>query len=300
VVAALAVLVVAGSLTAVQQARSAEAEAARAEARADLARDVAEFRSTIAGPARDGEIAATALLRHQLLVVAGDAPDPTVGERLLDQLRAAADELDEAEQAPLPHRAEVLDDATADPVFAQLAAIDGRAADLAATFREATDGARAWLQAVRDLDAAAVAYADSTGDLPETDAPEAVADAWRADQERLADYADAVARAEVNEVSAPLAAAHRQLVDGMRALADEAVSLLEAGDLDGYNALLAERLDADDPFGFGARLDEARAAVADTAIAGPLEDTRARALGLLTDLERLRQATPPRYAPQQD
>jgi hypothetical protein len=296
--AALAILVIGGSATAVQQARSAEAEAARDSARAELARDVATVRTTIADPARDGQTAATALLRHQLLVVAGEAPDATVGERLVDQLRVAADDLDDAEQAPLPERPEVLDDATTDRVFAQLAAIDGRAADLATTFREAADGAEAWLVAVRDLDAAAVAYADSTGDLPEGDDPEVVADAWRAEQQRLADYAAAVARAAENQISAPLAEAHRELVDGMSELAEDAVALLEADDVDGYNALLAERLETADPFEFGSRLDAARAAVADAAISGPLEDARARALGLLTDIEKLRQATPARFGAQ--
>jgi len=82
----------------------------------------------------------------------------------------------------------------------------------------------------------------------------------------------------------------------MRRLTADALDALEDGDLDAYNALLAERLGGEDPFGFASALEDARAEVAEAAVDGPLEDARGRALGLLTELEEVRRATPPPVA----
>lgn len=291
-----ALLVLGGGLTA-QQARNAEASAAAERAaRAEFTGDVGAVRAALADPARDGQRAATALLRHQLLLVAGEAPDATVGERLVARLHTAADELADAAAAPLPDRPDGLPDDTVEPLLEQLAGIGDHATDLADTFRISADDAEAWLAAVRAVDDAARAYADSTEQLPRGDDPGPIAEAWRAERTLLEDYAAALGSAGEHEASAPLAVAHQQLVDGMRDVAGDALTALEAEDIDAYNALLDERLGGEDPFAFGAALEEARAEVAEATIDGPLEDTRARALGLLTELEELRRATPPRLA----
>jgi hypothetical protein len=298
-VGVLAAALVLGGGAAVQQIRTADAAATAAEqrtARADLASDVGTIREGVAAPARDGGSAATGLLRHQLLVLAGEAPDATVGERLTAQMRDAADRLDEAATAPMPDRPSVLPVATVDPVFDRLSGLEDQATDLAVVLRSAADDATAWLDAVRDLDDAAVTYAETTDQLPSGSDPGAIAAAWEADGALLDAYAEAIDRAEGHEASAPLAEAHLELVEGMQELADEALARLRAGDVDGYNAVLADRLGPDDPFGFGTALEDARAEVADAAIAGPLEDARARALGLLTEVEELRRATPAQLA----
>jgi hypothetical protein len=299
VVIALVALLVLASAAAVHQLRSARADAAAAETRtaqAELARDVQTVRERIADPAREGQTAATGLLRHQLLLLAGEAPDPSIGDRLVEQLAAAADRLDEAAGTPVPPRPDALSATVVAPVFDHLDGLDTQAADVADTFRAAAEDATGWLAAVRDLDDAAVRYAGSTDELPGGSDPDELAAAWRAERDRIDEYAGAVDRAGEHEASAPLADAHRLLVDGMGELADEAVARLEAGDVDGYNALIADQLGGDDRFGFAEALDAARDQVADASLAGPLEDARARALGLLTSLEELRRATPAQRA----
>jgi hypothetical protein len=284
---------------AVQQVVAADAAATAAEqrtARADLAREVETVRSAVADPARDGQNAASALLRHQLFVIAGETPDASVGDRLVEELRVASDGLAEAATTPIPQRPSILPVATVDPVFDRLAGLEGQASELAATFADVAEDAASWLAALRGLDDAALAYAGSVDQLPAGDDPDVIAAAWRAEHERLDAYADAVERASDHEASAPLAEAHGQLVDGMRTVADDAVRRLDAGDVDGYNALLADRLAGDDPFGFAAALEDARAEVADATIDGPLEETRGLALGLLTELEELRRVTPAQLA----
>jgi hypothetical protein len=296
--AVIALVALGGGLL-VQQVVRADAAATAAEHRAasaELARDVESLRGALADPAHEGQVAATALLRHQLLLVAGEAPDPAVGDGLVDQLRLAGQELAEAADTPMPDRPSILPVATVDPVFDRLTGLEAQASDLAERFGVAADEAEAWLTAVRDLDEAAMAYGASSEELPSTDDPDAVAAAWRAEHDRLDPYAAAIDQAREHEASAPLAEAHAQLVEGMRELADDAVARLGADDLDGYNALLADRLAGDDPFGFSSQLEEARAEVADAAIDGGLEETRARALGLLTELEELRRAAPAQLA----
>lgn len=298
VIALVALLVLTGAV-AFHQLRSANADAAAAEertARAELARDVQTVRDGIADPTREGQTAASGLLRHQLLLLAGEAPDPSVGDRLVEQLAAAADRLDDAADTPVPSRPDALSATVTAPVFDRLDGLDAQAADVAETFRAAAEDARGWLAAVRDLDEAAVRYAGSTDELPGGSDPDALAAAWRAEQDRIAEYGAAVDQAGEHEASAPLADAHRLLVDGMSDLADEAVARLEAEDVDGYNALLADRLGGDDRFGFAEALEAARDQVADASLSGSLEDARARGLGLLTSLEELRRATPAQLA----
>lgn len=297
--AALVALLVLGGAVAVQQIRSADAEATAGEqrtARAELAHDVGTIREAVADPARDGQAAASGLLRHQLLMLAGEAPDASVGERLVDQLRDAADRLDAAATTPMPDRPAILPVATVDPVFDRLSGLEDQATDLAGVLRAAADDATDWLAAVRDLDEAAITYAEATGQLPDGSDPGAIAGAWEAEDALLDAYGEAVEAAGDHEASAPLADAHRQLVDGMRDLADTSLRRLESGDLDAYNAGLAETLGADDPFGFGKALDEARTEVGEAAVAGSLEDARARSLGLLTEIEELRRITPAQLA----
>jgi hypothetical protein len=298
-VGAAAGLLALGGGVGMQQIIAADAAATAAEqrtARTDLAQDVEDLREALAEPARTGQTAATALLRHQLELVAGQAPDASVGDELVAQLRLASEELADAARTPMPDRPSVLPVATVDPVFDRLLGLEDQAADLAERLAADADEAEAWIAAVRDLDDAAMTYGASTEELPSTDDPDALAAAWRAEAERLDDYAAAVDRAADHEGGAPLADAHGLLVDGMRELAADAAGRLEAGDVDGYNALLADRLAGDDAFGFASALEPAREEVAEAAIDGHLEETRARALGLLTELEELRRAAPAQLA----
>jgi hypothetical protein len=288
-----------GGGVAIQQVRVADAEATAAEqrtARADLAADLGEVRRTIADPARSGQGAASALLRHQLLLIAGDRPDGEVGERLVADLRTAADELGEAATTPMPERPTILPVATVDPIYDRLSGLEDQAADLAGTYRDAADEAETALAALTELETAALRYADESGDVPTSDDPDTVASAWRAERDRLETYRAAVDAAAQRPATAQLAEAHDGLVSGMEQLTADALERLEDGDLDGYNALIAERLGGDDPFGFAGALEAARTEASDAAIDGPLEDARARGLGLLTELEELRRITPAQLA----
>jgi hypothetical protein len=298
VAGALAAVVALGAGVVTYEVRSADAanaEEAASDARADMINDVEQLRASVADPARTGQTNATALLRQQLKALAGEDVDPDLVDRLVEDLRSAADDLEAAAGSPRPERPTAMPVALADPLIARLDGIEQQALDVADRFRTTADEAAGWDTTLRELSAAATTYAEAAGDLPASDDPAAVAGAWRAELDQLSAYADALDEAEADEVRPSLegiADAQRRLIEGMTAVAEDAVSLLDEGDVDGYAALLEEELGGDARFGVSEALADARADIAAQAVEGPLELTRARALGLLTELEDLRRTAP--------
>jgi hypothetical protein len=299
--AALVGALLLGGVLVVQDVRSSDAAAAEAERRSassELTRDVEALRTELATPARDGQQAATALLRTQLNALAGEDVDPALQDQLIDDLRTAADDLDSAAGAPMPQRPAALPVATADPVFARLDGLADQARSLAEDLRAGADVAAAWKGGLEDLSAATSAYAEAS-ELPASDDPDAVAEAWRSELDRLTTFRDdveAAAAAEPRPSLEPLADAKLAWIDGMEDVAERAVALLDAGDLDGYTDLLDDELGGDDPFGSTADLEAARERIGQAAVDGPLQTARSRALGLLTELEELRKASPAHLA----
>jgi hypothetical protein len=279
----------------VRAADAANAEEAARDARADMISDVEQLRVSVAEPARTGQTAATALLRQQLTALSGEDVDHDLVDRLVDDLRTAADELETAAGSPRPERPNAMPVALADPLLDRLDRIEQQATDVADRFRATADEAAEWDTTLRELSDAATTYAEAGGDLPASDEPAEVAAAWRTELDQLEVYADALDDAGADEVRPSLeglADAQRRLIDGMSAVAEDAISLLDAGDVDGYATLLEDQLGGDARFGLSEALAEAREDIATQAVDGPLELTRARALGLLTELEDLRRTAP--------
>jgi hypothetical protein len=291
-----AVVVGAGVVTyETRAADAAHAEEAARDARADMISDVEQLRVSVADPARTGQTAATALLRQQLTALAGEDVDPDLVDRLVEDLRTSADELEAAAGSPRPERPNAMPVALADPLLDRLDGIEQQAADVADRFRTTADEAEAWDATLRELSGAAATYAEAAGDLPASDEPAEVAAAWRTERDQLAVYADALDDAGADEVRPSLeglADAQHRLIDGMSAVAEDAIALLDEGDVDGYAALLEDELGGDARFGVSEALAQAREDIAVEAVDGPLELTRARALGLLTQLEDLRRTAP--------
>lgn len=295
----VAVLLLGGGGYAAAEVRSAEntaASEAREAGERDLLAAVGDARTDLNDPAREGEAAATELLRAQVAALSGEPSDPDTVEGLLAQLRGAADDLDEAAAAPMPQRPSAVPVAAADPVFARLDTLRDQAGDVAGRFRDTADATAEWNAALTEMTAAAATYAEAAEGLPDSDDPEVVADAWRAERDLLDTYRadlDAVSPPSVGPSLQPLVDAQLVLVDGMSELADDAVAALEAGDVDTYADLLDDRLSGSDRFGVSSALADAREQVGrDLTSSGPLETARAHALGLVTELERLGDEAP--------
>jgi hypothetical protein len=292
--------VLAASGMAIVQVRSEAAAAAEAEqlaAQQELDRDVYALRTELVTPAHLAERSAADLLVTVVETVTGSARDNEAVRATLDtlveDLHAAADQLDEGANQPLPARPQAVPIVTADAVFERLETIEVTAGEVAAQLRQAAERAETFASAAHGLSSAATTYAASTGDLPESDDPDVLATAWRAERERLDAYRQAVDVAADTEGLEELATSHHELIETLRSLADDAVTALEAGDIDGYNARLAAVLDDEDASSVGDDLIAATEAALEAAAVSELHEARTAVLELLIDLEDLRRVTGP-------
>jgi hypothetical protein len=294
-----AAVLAAGGL-AIVQVRSEAAAAAEAEqlaAQQELDREVYALRTELVTPAHLAERTAADLLVAVVETVTGSARDDeavrTTLDTLVEDLHLAADQLDEVADQPLPARPQAVPVPTADAVFGRLETIEVQASDVAAQLRQAAERAETFAAAAHGLSSAAAAYAATTGDLPDSDDPDVLATAWRSERDRLDTYRQAVDVAADTDGLEELAASHQQLIDTLRSLADDAVTALEAGDIDGYNARLASVLDDEDAGSVGDDLIAATEAALEAATVAEIHEARTAVLELLIDLEDLRRVTGP-------
>jgi hypothetical protein len=303
--ARLTSLLVAVALTAVAgiallQVRADAAAAEEAERRAaqhELDREVFALRSEMSTPAHEAERTTAELLVTVVETVTGSERDPDAVRETLDRLvadlHAAADHLEGAAAQPLPTRPQAIPVQTADAIFARLRGVEERAGEVAAQVRQAAEEAEAFAAAAHELSSAAATYAASTAELPDSDDPDVLADAWRGERERLDRYREAVDGAAATAGLEELAGSHAELVDTLRALADDAVTALEAGDVDGYNATLTEVLGDEDASSLTDQLVDATEQALEAATLSELQQTRRSLLELLIELEDLRRVTGP-------
>jgi hypothetical protein len=285
---------------AIVQVRSEAAAAAEAEqlaAQQELDREVYALRTELVTPAHLAERTAADLLVAVVETVTGSARDDeavqTTLDALVEDLHAAADQLDEVADQPLPARPRAVPVPTADAVFDRLETIEVQASEVAAQLREAAERAEDFASAAHGLSSAAATYAASTGDLPDSDDPDVLATAWRSERDRLDAYRQAVDVAAETDGLEELATSHQELIDTLRSLADDAVTALEAGDVDGYNERLASVLDDEDAASIGDDLVAATETALEAATVAELHEARTAVLELLIDLEDLRRVTGP-------
>lgn len=293
--AALVVLSLGASLVLADAVRSGQREQAAEEhtARAVLAREVDRRHGTLAPAAMRAHESARVLRDNLAETLAGSGHD--LGELAderdeeLQRLRAAATELNGA--AARPPEPGVATRPGVDPTsFDRLDRIDARAASTAGHLRRTADDAERWARVADPLARQAEAFASR--DLPATEDPGELADRWRSEAGELTDYRDAAEDAAGERGLEEVGRAHLRLVDGMDELAGEAATLLEDGDVEAYHELLDDRLGDEDPFGFGAALEDA---LDEAAAEGPIPETaavRQRCLDLLDELNRSRLAPP--------
>jgi hypothetical protein len=291
---AVAVAAVAGLVQARNATGHAQAQA-RADAQQQLSNELRMVRAAFATPAHAGSDATAALRILAAGAILGserDTADLAADlDRRLATLRDAADALEDASVHPIPDRPSALRVAVVDEVFGQLEPLDDQAARTATHLRDAADHTARVTAASLDLARAASDYAAGSDELPDSDDPEQIASAWRDELDRLADYDAAVSTAETVAAAAPLAQAHRELVDHLIGLANAAIDDLEGDDVDAYNERLTDELGRDSLDALTTEVADASQAVLDPTLR-ELELAQDHVLGLLDQLERIRRATP--------
>ena len=290
--AVVGIVVATAGVVALLQLRSAtlEAEAReRAEAREAFADEVTAVTAALTAPLLEVEAAAQPALGALAETLTGtDRAREAVQtdlDRAVAQLLAAAARLEEASQLPLPARPRVLPVGDVDPPLERLRLLQELAVDVAEGVRSAAVAAHGYGAAAQRLADAAATFASAAEELPDTDDPDDIADAWRDELDGLAEYRSAIDLAAQAPGLEPLVAVHRDLVDMVWALAEASIDDLEEGDIDAYNERLEAALEEQNAEEVG----EALVAASRQALRGPgvtdLEDARVRAEALHAEIE---------------
>ncbi|MBW3661734.1 MAG: hypothetical protein KY469_01440 [Actinobacteria bacterium] len=218
-------------------------------------------------------------------------------ERLESELQEAAVALELASQLEPPEVPRHLIGTPGAQLADELTSLRERAADLATQLRELTEVSQRWSSALVMLEQRARAYVELVESHDPSTDPQELAEAWRAERAPLHAYLDATSRAVEVDGLEPYAMAHRDYVEANLAWVDEAVGLLEAGELDAYNRRYEELFGGPDPFGFTAATTAGAEVALDRGAVAASRAARRMAVALLDDLAKLRRRIPAVLAP---
>ncbi len=268
-------LVIAGAVLAVmtvlqQQAnRDAELAADRAEARAAFAEAVVQRAEDYEPPALAVLQDAPALraVLEQFLSTT-ETTDDELGrqvEVLLAALDADAAAVAELRAREVPEPAEEIDATRAVIVLRELETLRAEADALADEVPVARNDVRTWVGVVRDVNDAVTAHVEQVEAEEATSDPEELIELWRAERPALLRLSAAASAADDVPGLAAWADAHQAYARDLLDWIDEAVGLLQEGELETYNERFDELFATDDPFGFNAAV----AAATEEALASP-------------------------------
>lgn len=258
-------------MTVLQQQANTEAELAsdRAEARAAFARDVVEQVEDYEPPARAVEDDAAELrgTLEQFLTETetSDRVLATQVETTVARLRVAATRIAELAARDIPAPPELIDSNRAVEVLRAMETLRVEADALTAEIPLAIEDAEQWLGLVRDVNEAVAAHVAQVEAEEATSDPTELIDLWRDERPALLRLSAAATAADGVPGLESWGQAHQQYAADLLAWIEEAVALLQDGDLETYNERFDELFDSDDPFGF----DAAVAAATDDALESP-------------------------------
>ena len=256
---------------------------------ADIQDAIYEQRRELRMPAMSARSSISSLrsLTADALVGNGQEPDE-LRDRIADRVEtivAAADRL-EAAGDNIDATGSQTGEPGVDTAAVRLETLLTRVPDIAEQLRTSATDAQELTDAVITLHVAADNYADAADNTPDSTEVDDLIDDWRDERSRLNDYH---ARANAATDHAPIAdhaRAHRTLVEELAGVADDAIADLEDDDLDAYNVRLDGHLDAVDELIDD--IEQSLSGALDGAVA-PLEHVENRTLGLLVELDQVRE-----------
>lgn len=268
-------LVIAGAvlaaMTVLQQRANRDAELA-----ADLAEARASFAEAVVDRAEDYEPPARAVLDDapalrgvlEQFLTTTETTDDELNRRveiLLAALDADAAEVAELRAREVPEPPELIDPTRAVIVLRELETLRAEADALADEVPLAHNDVRTWLGVVRDVNDAMTAHVEQVESEEPTSDPQELIELWRDERPTLLRLSAAASAADDVPGLAAWADAHEAYARDLLDWTDEAVGLLQDGDLDAYNERFDELFATDDPFG----LNAAVAAATEEALASP-------------------------------
>jgi hypothetical protein len=277
--------------------RAAEIEAANTQVRSEIADQYAELASAARlGADSTGELLAN-LQEHLTVTERDDEIIAEEREELKTTVResgAALQRLSTRELPEIPERAD--EDAITEDLEGLVEAQD-RAGTLGMELTTAALRVDFWAETLATLRAQSDRYVETVEGQPDTSDPDQLQEQWEEELEVLGDYRDAAeATAEVPGLG-PLAEAYLTYIDANIEFAQEAIELLEAGEIDEYNDRLREVFGDDDPFGFQQEAADATMQVLELGVLGDLAEARDAAAGFALEVERRQRGLTPSPEP---
>lgn len=268
-------LVVVGAVLAVmtllQQQANTEAERAsdRAEARAAFAATVVDRVEDYEPPANaitdDAADLRTALEQFLTETEVSDRVLATQVSTTVARLEAAAASVEELVARDIPTPPDLIDSNRAVEVLREMETLRVEANALAGEVSLAINDAEQWLGLVRDVNASVAAHVAQVESEEATSDPDELVTLWRDERPAVLRLSASATAADGIPGLERWAGAHAQYAEDLLAWIDEAVALLQDGELATYNDRFDEVFETDDPFGFNAAV----AAATDDALESP-------------------------------
>lgn len=268
-------LIIAGAVLAVmtvlQQRANTEAQlaSARADARAEFARAVVgrseDYEPPASAVAEDaGKLRATL---EQFLTETAVADDELA--RRVDTLQLSLEDhaatLEALTTREVPDPPDLIDPEPAIAVLRELETLRAEAGALAEEIGVAERDVDRWLEAVRDVNQAVADHVRQVESEETTSNPSELVELWRDERPGLLRLSAAATAAGQVPGLEPWADAHQQYAVELTSWIEEAVELLQDGEIETYNERFDELFDTEDPLEFNAAV----AAATDDALASP-------------------------------
>ncbi len=241
------------------------------------------------------------LTLQEHLTVSERSDEELATDRRIQQasLAEAGRELQRLADEPPPEVPERADEDAVRDDLAELADAQERAGELGERFVGVADGADRWAEALGNLREHADRYVATVEGQPDTSNPDRLRQLWEEERQVLREYREAAEQARERPGLQPLADAYLDYIDANLEFANEAIALLEAGEIDEYNERLRETYGEEDPFGFQAAVAEATEQSLDVGVLAEMVDVRDEASAFAIELEERRRdvAPTPRETP---
>lgn len=260
-------LVVVGAVLAVitllQQQANTEAEQAsdRAEARAAFAATVVEQVEDYESPANAiTDDAADLRATLEQFLTETEVSDQVLATRVssaVTRLEAAAASIEELLARDIPTPPDLIDSNRTVAILRAMETVRVEANALVGEVSLAINDAEQWLGLVRDINASVAAHVAQVESEEATSDPGELVALWRDERPALLRLSASATAADDVPGLERWAGAHAQYAEDLLAWIDEAIALLQDGQLETYNDRFDEVFETDDPFGFSAAVADA-------------------------------------------
>lgn len=209
-------------------------------------------------------------------------------QRAQTTLTATGQQLQNLAAAPPPAVPELANMRQLRPQLERLADMQRRAGELGGRYLALSAASERWATTLGQLRSQAARYVSTVEAQPEIHDPAGLRGLWEKERDVLREYRAAADAAKRIPGLAPLADAYLAYIDANLRFADEAIKLLNDGQIDPYNQRLRQTFGVPDPFGFQASIARATTSSIDSGVIADLGTVNNDARDLVAQMEGAR------------